>query len=609
MLCARPALVLTLACASRCHGYVAGAVCDDTDMFGPVNGMLQGRHLTILEYEWPGFAAKGGEKTLNNPHGFFGFDIDLIEKIADILGFAYTIQQLEPLNEDESWEAMLMRTVDSADLILSYWTRTQSRINAMCMLAPHIEYSPVMVVQLEIPQVGSDVISISLHKLLSPFSYSLWGVIILIIAASGVIDYVLERREGGTLSWSVYEYFAGVLWGGFLEPRSQPSAVYQVTLGVFFLVVVASYTANLAAFLTLQAVPEVKYSSIGDLLRNNVAACIRDDDPRMGDYRRMYPGLKLVGKKIDDLGPSVVGGTCMAAILPKTNFDVMKMEPEFCSLTLTPQGSLSFIGAGWITNVNSSVCVQRPIEYAPYPQRARRRAPRQPSLSLSAPAPHMSPAHVDCTPGASWARASPDCCRDATRAVRCRWALEQLVVSGDLQALQTQWVAPSECVHHGLGNTSANGADGALVPEDASKLSLWDMAFLYALWGSVTIVVVAWRVVQVIDARRKSGEPLLPYKEHGLLYALFGDCRPPRSANEKRLNVSGLHQAAGTGEHQQRVGSSAVDADDDDDVLLGGMARRIELLQSDLAKLQNKARKQPNLDGRGASKLSSPVAV
>ena len=50
------------------------------------------------------------------------------------------------------------------------------------------------------------------------------------------------------LTTSLYEYCAGFMWGGFEYPQSKTSAVFQILLGFIVLVLVSSYTANLAAF-------------------------------------------------------------------------------------------------------------------------------------------------------------------------------------------------------------------------------------------------------------------------------------------------------------------------------------------------------------------------
>ena len=71
------------------------------------------------------------------------------------------------------------------------------------------------------------------------------------VLLSGVVDWLLERGHGGSLTGSIYEYAGGVLWGGFQDPFTQLSAVYQTVLGFIILIVVSAYTANLASAMTI----------------------------------------------------------------------------------------------------------------------------------------------------------------------------------------------------------------------------------------------------------------------------------------------------------------------------------------------------------------------
>ena len=64
---------------------------------------------------------------------------------------------------------------------------------------------------------------------------------------------------------SLYEYAAGFLWGGFQDPLSKTSAIYQIMLGFIMLVIISSYTANLAAFITLSASPTNSMNSMAEV--------------------------------------------------------------------------------------------------------------------------------------------------------------------------------------------------------------------------------------------------------------------------------------------------------------------------------------------------------
>lgn len=174
------------------------SVCDGVDPFGPAEFMLEGKHLEVLDYEWPGFAAKDATA----PHGWVGFDVDLLSAIATRLGFTFTIREMAQ-RTGESWSDMLTRSVSSSDLILSYWGRSPAKINTMAMLAGHIDYSSVLVVkrttQHEEPLLDR------VLKFALPFSLEAWLTVVLLIVCSGVVDYLLERQQGGTIGSSIYE--------------------------------------------------------------------------------------------------------------------------------------------------------------------------------------------------------------------------------------------------------------------------------------------------------------------------------------------------------------------------------------------------------------------
>ena len=210
-------------------------LCADTDILAtPASDLLRGKHLRILDYEWPGFAQKDASAT---PHGWVGFDLDLIKELAARLGFSYEIAEMATRG-NETWAEMLDRSVWEADLIMSYWGRTPERVGKMAMLSGHIDYSSVLVSK----QTASPTTPFvdRVFQFAKPFDPACWAALILMIIASGVVDYLLERQDGGSIGASIYEYFAGVMWGGFEEPRSRLSAVYQIMLGFVLMIVVAA---------------------------------------------------------------------------------------------------------------------------------------------------------------------------------------------------------------------------------------------------------------------------------------------------------------------------------------------------------------------------------
>ena len=119
----------------------AGAVCDSMNATGLASNALNMKHLRILETEWHPFATRDPSA----PHGWVGFDIALLDRVAEMLNFTFEIHEGTRL-PGEPWSATLLRTSTDADLWASWWTADDPRrINGCAMLSPHIDTSPVLV--------------------------------------------------------------------------------------------------------------------------------------------------------------------------------------------------------------------------------------------------------------------------------------------------------------------------------------------------------------------------------------------------------------------------------------------------------------------------------
>jgi hypothetical protein len=194
--------------------------CAGKNLAGPSETLLRGAHLRVMEMVWPPYA----EKDPSSPSGWRGFDIDLLDAVAAQLGFTYTISEAPALLSGETYTDLLLRTVTETDLWLSWWLRSQERMNSTAMLAGHVDASPVLVS----PPPKKQNSAPRFDAFFAPFSYPLWACIGLMIVASGFVDYALEYGYGGSLPSSIHEYFSGVLFGGFQDPHTRLSAFFQI---------------------------------------------------------------------------------------------------------------------------------------------------------------------------------------------------------------------------------------------------------------------------------------------------------------------------------------------------------------------------------------------
>ena len=339
-----------------CLGVAGDATCPNGMPFtGPAVDLLRGTHLKVLELEWPPYASKSPSA----PLGWTGYDIDLFSEVASILGFTFEIGE-EPMLSGETYTQMLLRTVHKSDLWLSWWLRTEERMNASTMLLGHVDSSPVLIAPP--PQAKSGYVFDTFFR---PFSYPLWGCIILMIVCSGLIDFFLEYGYGGTLQSSIYEYFGGVLWGGFQDPHTRLSAVFQVFNALIVMILVAAYTANLASFMTISNTPSISFGSVQDLIAAKTSVCSIGSYGSQTTLEATYSDVLFDTTQTGytAVGDALVDGQCKAAILPKVDYDTLATVPSNCQLSIVG-ASLYFSTAGWVTAVNNSMCIQRPIEYA-----------------------------------------------------------------------------------------------------------------------------------------------------------------------------------------------------------------------------------------------------
>jgi hypothetical protein len=310
----------------------------------------------VNELEWPPYATKAPGST----YGWVGFDIDLFSAVAERLGFTFEINE-PAMNSGETYTDFLLRTATDADLWLSWWLRTPERMNGATLLFGHVDASPVLVAPPPTKGGGPP----PMDTFFRPFSYPLWACIGLLIFASGLVDFALEYGYGGSFSSSIYEYFAGVLWGGFQDPHTRLSAVFQVLNALIIMIIVAAYTANLAAFLTISNTPTIGFGSTHDLIASRTAVCSIGSYGSQSTLETMFSDMSFDTSQTSygKVGSSLLTGGCSAAILNKVDFDSLLTNGSHCQLSVVG-ASLYFSAAGWVTNFNNSLCLQRPIEYA-----------------------------------------------------------------------------------------------------------------------------------------------------------------------------------------------------------------------------------------------------
>ncbi|XP_077994153.1 glutamate receptor ionotropic, NMDA 1-like [Glandiceps talaboti] len=219
-----------------------------------------------------------------------GFCIDLLTKLSDELNFTYHVHLVhdeqygnqERINgsNEKRWNGMVGELLEGkADLIVAPLTINNER-------AKYIDFSKPFKYQGLTILVRKEDSGSSLTSFLQPFESALWLLVGLSVHVVALILYLLDRfspfgrfklanesgEEEDALNLSSAMWFSwGVLFNSGIgegTPRSFSARVLGMVWAGFAMIMVASYTANLAAFLVLDR-PEASITGINDpRLRN-----------------------------------------------------------------------------------------------------------------------------------------------------------------------------------------------------------------------------------------------------------------------------------------------------------------------------------------------------
>uniref|UniRef100_A0A3Q3ALC1 Glutamate receptor n=1 Tax=Kryptolebias marmoratus TaxID=37003 RepID=A0A3Q3ALC1_KRYMA len=210
------------------------------------------------------------ENILGQPKRYKGFSIDVLDALAKILGFKYEIYQVADSKygsqlPNGSWNGMIGDLINKrADLAVSAITITPERENVVDFSKRYLDYS--VGILLRKPEE-----KINIFSLFAPFDMAVWACIAAAIPVVGVLIFLLNRLQAlrsssshnapgqlsngvgsGTLHSAIW-----IVYGAFVQQGGDGvvgSVALRIVMGswwLFTLIVCSSYTANLAAYLTV----------------------------------------------------------------------------------------------------------------------------------------------------------------------------------------------------------------------------------------------------------------------------------------------------------------------------------------------------------------------
>ncbi|RXN32771.1 glutamate receptor delta-1 isoform X1 [Labeo rohita] len=222
------------------------------------------------------------ENILGQPKRYKGFSIDVLDALAKILGFKYDIYQVADSKygsqlSNGSWNGMIgelinkasalnivftcLKPLKRADLAVSAITITPERENVVDFSKRYMDYS-VGILHRKPEE------KINIFSLFAPFDLAVWACIAAAIPVVGVLIFLLTRMQmlrsqnppGAHHTSSMSNSLHSAIWivyGAFVQQGGDSvvgSVALRIVMGswwLFTLIVCSSYTANLAAFLTV----------------------------------------------------------------------------------------------------------------------------------------------------------------------------------------------------------------------------------------------------------------------------------------------------------------------------------------------------------------------
>uniref|UniRef100_A0A3Q3G1M9 Glutamate receptor n=1 Tax=Labrus bergylta TaxID=56723 RepID=A0A3Q3G1M9_9LABR len=207
------------------------------------------------------------ENILGQPKRYKGFSIDVLDALAKILGFKYDIYQVGDgkygsFLPNGSWNGMIGELIGKrADLAVSAITITPERESVVDFSKRYLDYSVGILMRKSEEKIN-------IFSLLAPFDLAVWACIAAAIPVVGIMIFLLRRIQavrcqnnaGGHPPPSVSTSLQSAIWivyGAFVQQGTDSilgSVALRIVMGswwLFTLIVCSSYTANLAAYLTV----------------------------------------------------------------------------------------------------------------------------------------------------------------------------------------------------------------------------------------------------------------------------------------------------------------------------------------------------------------------
>ncbi|XP_025098257.1 glutamate receptor ionotropic, kainate 4-like isoform X1 [Pomacea canaliculata] len=263
-------------------------------------------------------------KGMNNNSSYTGYSLDVLQRISEIVGFSYVVKECKSndygvLNSENLWTGCIGSVVrGEADVIVGALTVTAAREEVVDFTLPYYDFAGIQILMKK-PDA-----SINLFYFADVFTPVAWLCLFGVIFLTSFLLYMFEKfspsnelqQSSGSddnglprafnLKESIWFVIGSVtLAGGGEPPRSLASRLLVAGFWFFSVVIMSTFTANLAAFLTvsrmdtgiasldkLAAQSDIRYSVVRE---SNVMAYFEHQATIEKNFYELWKNMSLGG--------------------------------------------------------------------------------------------------------------------------------------------------------------------------------------------------------------------------------------------------------------------------------------------------------------------------
>jgi hypothetical protein len=329
-----------------------------TDSYLP----LRTRCATVVEQS-PFVTVRDSGGNLLSSDEWYGFIPSLIEAVADLAGFSYSLylptgRGPGACNQPEGrrslanltgnygcgqWDTVENRT----HMFFALYYANPSRANVTYITQPYLTNTGLSIITVQ--ELAQSFVETA-FLFMAPFSPALWTIFFLLIPSSAVIFWFLDEGSAsedfdwvgvaGAMSFKSFKHNILKSWwltwssatgANAHSPSSSQGKLFSMFWTFFTLVIVAAYTANLASYMSTDH-STLRIESWDDLRDKNFKACTLDGTAYSAWLTKNEPNIeqyKMHGSTEDFLN-ALYHGKCSALIYPRVTAEAITGDAGYC---------------------------------------------------------------------------------------------------------------------------------------------------------------------------------------------------------------------------------------------------------------------------------------